>query len=139
MIRRPVPRRFALLLPLLVLAGCAPAGGGGVDTGRFKGAERDVAQTVSDLTDAARDKDGGRACSQLLSRALVSSLGPGCAKALKEQFDDADAFKLDVRSITVEGDRATARVTSDFDGHKRATTLPLVRERGGWRIDRLSS
>ena len=128
-----------LLVPLLALAlgGCAAAGGTGVKTGDFKGDQKAVAQTLSDLSDAARGKDGGRACSQILSHALVDALGPDCAKTMKDQFGDADSFKLDVKSIAVRGDHATARVLSDVDGTKRPATLALVRERGGWRVDKL--
>ena len=138
MISPPMARRFALLLPLLALAGCTPAGNTGVDTGKFKGDAKAVAQTLDSLSSAARSKDGKKACTQLLSRAVVSSLGPNCEKVMNNQFDDADTFKLDVLSIAVRGDRATARVRSDVNGTKRVTALPLVREGGSWRVDRLS-
>jgi len=108
-----------------------------VNTGNFKGDQKAVAQTLSDLADAARKKDGGRACSQLLSKAIVDSFGRDCAKTMKDQFDDADTFKLDVKAIDVQGDRATARVSSDFNGTSRETTMNLVRESGGWRVDKL--
>src|SRR4051794_30267724 len=139
MIRPLVNRTLALLLPLLALAGCAPSGGGGVETGRFQGEPRKVAQALDDLSDAARRKDGQRACAQLLSRRIVDALGKagGCQKAMKGQFDDADVFKLDVKAIQVSGDRATARVESDFNGDKRVTTLSLVRESNSWRVDEI--
>jgi hypothetical protein len=139
MIRRRMFRRSALLTPLLALAlgGCAAAGGTGVNTGDFKGDQKAVAQKLSDLSDAARAKDGGRACSQILSHAVVDSLGSDCAQVMKDQFGDADSFKLDVKSIDVQGNRATARVTSDVNGTSRPTTLTLVREGGGWRVDKL--
>jgi Putative lumazine-binding len=134
MISRPVPRRFLLLLPLVALAGCTPAGNTGVDTGRFKGDQKAVAQAVSDLSDAASHKDGKRACAQVLSSALTDKLGPNCANVMKDQFDDADSFKLDVQSISVSGDTATARVSSDVNGNKRPATLSLKRENGRWRV-----
>jgi hypothetical protein len=134
-----MPRRPVLLAPLLALAlgGCAAAGGTGVNTGDFKGDQKAVAQTLSDLSDAARSKDGGRACSQILSHAIVDALGANCAKALKDQFDDADTFKFDVKSIDVQGDRASARVLSDVNGTKRPATIALVRQGRGWRVDKL--
>ena len=46
MIRAPMKRWFLLLIPLIGLAGCAPSGAGGVDTGRFKGDAKAVAQTL---------------------------------------------------------------------------------------------
>ena len=134
-----MPRALALLLPVLLLAGCAPSGGKGVDTGRFKGTSKDVAQALSDLSDAARRKDGQRACAQLLSRRIVDALDKagGCQKAMKDQFGDADVFTLDVKAVQVNGDQATARVSSDFNGDKREATIPLVRESGDWRVDQV--
>jgi hypothetical protein len=138
MISPRMPRRLALLVPLLAVAGCAPAGSTGVNTTSFKGDAKAVATTLNDLSSAARSKDGKKACSQLLSRAVVGALGANCTKVMNDQFDDADTFKLDVLSIAVRGDRATARVRSDFNGTKRVTALPLVREGGSWRVDRVA-
>src|SRR4051794_16239741 len=139
MISRRMPRPSVLLAPVLALAlgGCAAAGGTGVNTGDFKGDQKAVAQTLSDLSDAARGKDGGRACSQILSHAVVDALGSNCAQVMKDQFDDADTFKLDVKSIDVQGDRATAHVLSDVNGTKRPATIALVREGAAWRVDKL--
>src|SRR5439155_7620824 len=74
MIRAPMKRWFLLLIPLIGLAGCAPSGAGGVDTGRFKGDAKAVAQTLDDLTTAGRKKDGQRACAELLSHRRVHAL-----------------------------------------------------------------
>jgi hypothetical protein len=132
-------RGSVLLAPVLALAlgGCAAAGGTGVNTGDFKGDQKAVAQKLSDLSDAARGKDGGRACSQILSHAVVDALGSNCAQVMKDQFGDADSFKLNVKSIDVQGDRATARVTSDVNGTSTPATISLVRQGGGWRVDKL--
>ena len=127
------------LLPLLVLvaalSGCASSGGGGVDTGRFKGAQKDVATALDDLTDAARNRDGARVCAQLLSRRLVDALARGCRTAVDDQLEDADVFDLDVDTIRVTGNRAVAQVKSDVAGKKTARTLVLVREGARWRLD----
>ena len=71
---RRVLRPLALLLLVLpVVAGCAPSGGGGVDTGRFSGEERNVAEALDELSDAGRGGDGQQICSELLSRARVAA------------------------------------------------------------------
>ena len=102
-----------------------------------KGDAKAVAQTLDDLSTAGRKKDGQRACGELLSHRRVDVLDKagGCRKAMEDQFDDADVFKLDVTAIRVNGDRASARVLSDFDGNKRPRTLGLVREERRWRLD----
>jgi hypothetical protein len=137
MIRRPMRRLVALLLPVLALAGCAPAGGG-VDTGKFKGDAKKVAKTLDDLADAGRRGDAQRICSQLLSRRRVDALDRGgrtCSDVVDDQVDDADVFTLDVDSISVTGNTATARVRSQYDGDKVPRTALLVRESGRWRLD----
>jgi hypothetical protein len=132
-----VTRPLALLLAAtlaLAAAGCAPSGGGGVDTGAFEGEEKAVAETLDELSDAARGGDGERVCSDLLARALADRLGRGCAGALDEQLEDADVFELDVEDISVSGTRATARVLSDFAGDEQQRTLTLVKEGEDWKL-----
>ena len=139
MIRRPMLRLVAVLLPVLALTGCASAGGG-VDTGRFKGSAKDVAKAIDDLGDAGRRGDAQRICSELLSRRRVDALDRGgktCSDVVKDQVDDADVFTLDVDAISVSGNRATARVRSQYDGDKVPRTAVLVRESGRWRLDTL--
>jgi hypothetical protein len=143
MIRHLVLRRIALLLPLLAVSGCAPAGGGGVDTGRFTGAQKAVATTLDDLADAGRKRDGARVCAQLLSKRIVDQLDRtrgSCRTAVDDQLDDADVFDLKVAkdAIQVDGAKATAQVRSDFDGHKVPRTVHLVLEQRRWKLDSLS-
>jgi hypothetical protein len=138
-----MPRRIALLLPLLLVSGCAPASSGGVDTGRFTGSEKAVATTLDDLADAGRKRDGARACAQLLSHRIVDKLDQArgsCRTALDDQLDDADVFDIDVAAgaIKVTGATATARVRSNFDGHKVERTLRLVLEQRRWKLDSVS-
>jgi hypothetical protein len=139
-----MPRRIALLLPLLLVAGCAPANSGGVDTGRFSGTEKAVATSLDDLADAGRSRDGARVCSQLLSKRLVDRLdssGGSRRNALEDQLDNADVFDIDVAkdAITVNGSTATARVRSNFDGKKAPRTLRLVLEQRRWKLDSIGS
>jgi hypothetical protein len=136
-------RRILLLLPLVIVSGCAPANSGGVDTSNFTGAEKAVATTLKDLGDAAQKRDGGRVCSDLLSKRLVDKLDSGngsCQTALDDQLDDADVFTMDVAkdAITVDGNRATAVVRSEFDGDKQPRTLHLALEGRRWRLDSIS-
>jgi hypothetical protein len=143
MIRHRMPRRIALLMPLLLLGGCAPANTGGVDTGTFTGAEKAVATTLDDLADAGQKRDGGRVCADLLSKRLVDRLdsgGGGCQTTLDDQLDDADVFTMDVAkdAITVNGNRADAQVRSEFDGNKQPRTLHLVLEGRRWKLDGIS-
>ena len=122
---------------LAALAGC----GGTATTGRnFEGTERDVANVVGDLRTAGQRKDGERICTEILARSLVSRLdsaGTSCAQEMTAAAKDVDDFALDVRDVTVTGDRATATVRRGDDGP--TATLGFVREANRWKISELSS
>jgi hypothetical protein len=132
-----VPAR-ALALPLL--AALAVAGCGTTSTsssGKFSGQSKSVAQTVDDLSSAARKSDEKAVCTQLLARSLVQQLNSGsstCEKAVGTQLDSADDTTLKVESVKVTGANATAVVTSKFDGSSQQRTLRFTREDGRWRI-----
>jgi hypothetical protein len=130
----------ALLLPLFAALAVAVAGCGTASTtsaGKFSGESKNVAQTVDDLSTAARKSDEKAICTQLFARSLVQQLNSGsstCQKSVSTQIDSADDTTLKVESVKVTGTNATAVVTSKFDGHDQKRTLKLVRENGGWRI-----
>jgi ABC-type oligopeptide transport system substrate-binding subunit len=118
-------------------AGCAPTSSSKTDVGKFKGAQRPVAQAVSDFQTAATNGDEERICSTLLARSLVSQLtahGKACPAVVHEAIRDADTVDLTVQSVQVDGDKATARVKLETGKKDRAATLGLVRENGTWRI-----
>ena len=137
---RPRVRPPVALLALLLLAGCAPSGGGGgVDVDRFEGDEKLVAETLDDLSSAGRRDDAEQICSRLLSARLVEQLGARrCVDVVGEQIEDAQVFDLEVDRVTVTGDRATARVVSDFDGEEQPRTVTLVREGGRFKLDAIA-
>lgn len=128
----------ALALPLLAalaVAGCGTAST--TSAGKFSGESKNVAQTVDDLSSAARKSDEKAICTQLFARSLVQQLNSGsstCQKTVGTQIDSADDTTLTVNAVKVAGSNATATVTSKFDGHNQKRTLKLVRENGGWRI-----
>jgi hypothetical protein len=120
-----------------VAAGCAPTTSSKTDVGTFKGAQRAVAQAVVDFQTAASDGDEQRICSAVLAKALADRLaarGHGCPAVVHEAIRDADTVDLTVKSVRVNGARATARVKLETGKKDRAATLGLVRERGTWRI-----
>jgi hypothetical protein len=132
-------RRLALaaVLPALALvaAGCGAAQSA---SGGFQGTRGDVAQVVSDLSTAARRKDAQKICTQILARDLQQRVSAGtsdCQSEIKKATDDADDFDLQVRSVTVTGNQATAQVRTGADGP--VTRFSFVHENGDWRISGL--
>ncbi|HEX2102520.1 MAG TPA: hypothetical protein VHF51_02645 [Solirubrobacteraceae bacterium] len=138
----PRPAALALLALAALLAACTPGSGSGNSAGDFRGDQRAVATTVEDLEEAASDGDENRICRQLLAPALARRLAAhrGCAAAVDDAIKNADTFSMDVESVRITGNRATARVKFDTGDRDRFGTIGLTRVRpsAGWRIDRLA-
>jgi hypothetical protein len=130
-------RRTALILLLVpALAGCAQAGG--TKTSAFKGDERDVADAIGDFSSSAGRKEASKACSESLSAALrakVAQGGTNCTDELKKAFDDTDLQTIDVDDVTVEGNSASATVSTKSGDDKFQSTFRLKDEDGDWHID----
>ena len=127
------------LLPLTVVAGLALAGCGPQSSGStsFTGAEKPVAQVVTDLSgDAQRGKEAD-VCSKVLSKRLVKAVAgdTSCASEVKKAFEDADSTKIEVDDVHISGDSATVNVHTTDRGKDVKRVFRLVREDGGWRID----
>jgi copper chaperone CopZ len=140
---RPRPAALAVLAFAALLAGCAPSSGSKNSAGDFRGDQRAVATTVEDLESAASDGDENRICRNLLAPALVRALGAqgGCAAAVDKAIKNADTFAIDVQSVRIAGNRATARVKFETGERDRFGTVGLtrIRQNAGWRIERLAS
>jgi hypothetical protein len=122
-----------LIISVVALAGCTTAGS--TSSKKFTGPANDVSKAISDLQSAAQRKDSGKICSQLLAGSLVTKLGgPGtaCGQEVDKAISDADEYSLDVQTINVTGDQATARVRQGSDGRTKQVTL--VREAGAWKV-----
>jgi hypothetical protein len=135
-----MPCRLSVLAVAAVttlLAGCGASQSSSDTSGDFKGEQRRVAGAVEDLQSAAADSDEGKICRDLLARSLAERLaarGGGCPKVVDAAIKDADTFDVAVQTVTISGERATARVKSETGTKDRTATLQLVRERGGWRL-----
>ena len=129
--RPTVPLALALVLALvLAVAGC---GATPSSAGDFQGEERRVAEAIEEVQSAGQSNEPQRLCDELFAEALVQRLqagGANCRAELGAALDDVDDFELEVRDVTVQGTRATARV----EGENGALTLTLVREGGRWRV-----
>ncbi len=133
-----LPTLLLALLAALVLAACGETGDA---TGDFEGTEADVAQVVEDLQTAAQEDEPERICRNLLAPSLVTQLSEqqvDCPRAVSLALDDADGFDLEVRDVTVEGERATARVASGTGESAEQATMRFVRQGDNWRIAELA-
>ena len=125
-----------------LLAACAPSSGSNDSAGDFRGDQRAVATTLEDLESAASDGDENRICRDLLAPALVRQHAArgGCPAAVDDAIQNADTFAVDVKSVRISGNRATAGVAFDTGDRDRtgSVTLTRVRPSAGWRIERLA-
>jgi hypothetical protein len=136
---RPLLRSLPLLLALAI-AGCGQAPS---SAGDFKGAKKDVADTIEQLQTAASGRKPEDICSDVLSRALVEKLktaGHDCVDEMDKVTSDSDDFDLAVKAVTITGATATARVKARKGGKDNAiTTYTLAREDGKWRLTDLGA
>jgi hypothetical protein len=134
-------RQLAVLcLPLsaLTLSACNKA----VSTSGFKGEQREIAQTISNLQSDATAAEPKKICANDVAASVVTRLGgtKGCEAAFKSQLAEVDSLEVSVQSIAVapDGKSATADVKSIHEGKSRASTMSLVKEGGKWKISSFS-
>jgi hypothetical protein len=120
-------------LSAIALAGCAET----TSASKFKGESHAVAEVISSFASHAGTADGETICDQELSKALktkLSSAGTSCKSTIEEQLHEVDTFNLTIESISIEGKRASAKVSSTVSGKPKLSTLSLVKEGKSWRI-----
>jgi len=105
--------------------------------------ERDVRRALEGFAEATAAKDYQRLCDDIFSAELVEQVRKTlpCEVALqRSSLGDAKDPKLEIRRIKVDGDRASAVVTSTAANQPSSEdTVVLVRQDGEWRIQSLSS
>jgi hypothetical protein len=132
--------RFALPLAAIVavaVTGCAAQTTSNDSSGKFRGEQRLVANTVEDFESAASKGDQDQICRELLAKALVAQYaehGGTCEQAVDGALKDSDSFGLTVESVRIADAQATARVKADRGKKDVLRDLTLVKEGPGWRI-----
>jgi hypothetical protein len=130
-------------LPLLLAVAIAGCGQPSSSASDFKGAEKDVADTIEELQTAAQNRKPSDICSEVLGRGLVEKLKTAdhdCVDEMEKVTNDADDFELDVTEVTISGATATAQVEGRKGGKADATTTyTLAREDGKWRLTDLGT
>jgi len=136
-------RRLVPPLALVLAAALAGCGQAASSTGKFKGAEKDVASTVKALQTDAQSRKPEKICSDVITRALAAKLKSGssdCVDEIEKLTGDADDYNLDVTDVTITGTTATAKVKARRGKDKNAvTTLSLAQEDGKWRLTSLGA
>lgn len=130
--RRPTAVLVVTLVAALLGAGC----GGSSDADQ-------VRQTLATFARATARKDYQTLCDRVLAASLTEKLslvGLPCEVALGKYLGAAVNPTLTVRSVTVDGNRATAFVHATEAGQPPSDeTVRLVKERGSWRVSALAA
>jgi hypothetical protein len=132
------------LLPLgaivaVAVAGCTTQSTSDDSSGKFRGDQRLVANTIEDFESAASKGDQDQICRDLLAKSLVATYatrGGTCEHAVDGALKDTDSFGLTVESVRITAAQATARVKADRGKNDVIRTMNLVKEGPGWRISR---
>ncbi len=97
-----------------------------------------VAQTIANLQSDITSGEQKKICgTDLAAAVVVAKLGgkSACESAVKDQVAEIDNTELEVESVKVSGETATAKVKSVYAGKKvPEASVSLVKEGGKWKI-----
>jgi hypothetical protein len=132
--------RAALIAAVLALVLSACGSATSTQNTKFKGAQQDVVKVVDSLAQAGSRGDADKICTQILAKQLVTELktaGGDCVTEMDRAIKDASDYDLQVTSVKVNGNTATAQVRQGKDG--QTATFTFVKEGGAWRASALGS
>ena len=128
---------FGVLVLVSAVLGACGGGDKGANEKRFDGDSADVAAVVDRLQSYAREGDGSKICSELLtaqlSQFIASSFKTSCAKRVAAQLGSKGAT-ITVRRLSVNGPLASATVV---EANRNVTGMAFVKRDGEWRISRI--
>jgi uncharacterized cupredoxin-like copper-binding protein len=132
----------AIAVPLVLAALASGCAGGASSANDFQGEQKQVADVVEKLQSAGETGDAKTICDDILSKALadqIKAAGSTCEQELDKAIKDADDFDLDVESVTIDGDKATAKVKGRDRGADRVRTFEFSKEGSSWRATSLGA
>ena len=135
-------RRPQIALPLVLAALMAGCAGGTSSSSDFEGEQKQVADVVEKLQSAGETGDAKVICDEVLAKTLrdqIQAAGANCEQELDKAIKDADDFDLEVESVEINGDTATAKVKGRDRGEDRVRDFEFVREGRDWRATSLGS
>jgi ketosteroid isomerase-like protein len=105
--------------------------------------ERDVRKALERYAEATERKDYQALCDEVFAEELIDNLrrvGAPCEIALKRGLKDVQDPTVEVESVKIEGDTATAVARTGAVGEEPSRdTIKLVKQDGLWKILDLTS
>ena len=119
----------ALLISVLVLAGCGPFGG--------KSDQDKAGDTLTELVEARNEGDYARVCELIAAPDLAKfkKAGVSCENTIRARFGKTASTTIRIEDVKVKGDHASVDATvSQTGGAGFARTFRLVKENGDWKF-----
>ena len=128
-------------VPILLAAGALMLAGCGGGSPERSDADR-VRDTLGAFGEASAKHDYRRVCAELLAKPVIDSVrraGLTCESAMKTALEGVQAPKIEVRKVTITGERASAKVHTTASNQPASDdTVALVKEGGDWKIGALA-
>lgn len=104
----------------------------------YDGTDAEVAGLVDDFANAGRDGDGTKVCEDIFTTELTDNIeqesGQSCPSEVEQNLPEGE-YELEVDSLEVDGDAATAGVTDQDDN---SSILHIAKVDDVWRIARVT-
>jgi uncharacterized protein YceK len=135
-------RRAFLVAPVvaLLLSGCGAAADKQESKFTEGSDQAQIASVVDKLSTAGAARDAETICSEVLATTLVNELkaaGGNCVTEMDRAIKDASDYDLQVTSVKITGNNATAQVRQGKDG--KTATFTFVKEGGAWKASALGA
>lgn len=111
-----------------------------LQAGKFQGEEKAVVETLDAMAIAVNNDDAKKLCDDIFSEADVTYMNKQgkCFEVIKRLFAYYAGYKIEVRTVKVNGDKATAetQLTANQQGEKAsiANKFQLRKEGGVWKV-----
>jgi hypothetical protein len=135
-------RRSLAAVPLVIAAIASGCAGASSSSSSFEGEQKRVADVVEKLQSAGETGDAKVICDEVLAKSLsdqIKAAGSTCEQEMDKAIKDADDFALDVESVQVTGNTATAKVKGRDRGAERVLTFEFEKEGDNWRATNLGA
>jgi len=128
----------AALCAMAIAAGCGDDDDVNNNADNYDGTEAEVANVVDDFANAGRDGDGTKICEDIFTTELAGNIeresGQSCPSEVEDNLPE-DEYELEIDTLAVDGDTATAAVTDQEDN---SSVLHIEKVDDVWRIARVT-
>jgi len=128
----------AVLCTTAIAVGCGDDDDVNNNADNYDGTEAEVANVVDDFANAGRDGDGTKICEDIFTTELAGNIeresGQSCPSEVEDNLPE-DEYELEIDTLAVDGDTATAAVTDQEDN---SSVLHIEKVDDVWRIARVT-